>query len=73
MAAVAQVNDYSNQVNDYIVNDSIGKEKKAVGGTYQCESCGADYTAKTVWQKFCPTCSKERKRQVLQAKARRAV
>ena len=75
-----EVNDFANEANDFTiqangftnqVNGFIGKGKKAVGGLYKCESCEAEYAAKTVWQKFCPTCSKERKRQVMQAKARK--
>jgi hypothetical protein len=59
------------EANDYIAND-VGKIKKAVGGIYQCESCGSDYTARTVWQKFCPVCSAERKAGVLKSKAKKA-
>ena len=43
-------------------------EYKAVGGIYQCENCGNDYTAKTTWQKYCPVCSAERKAGVLKSK-----
>ncbi len=62
--------------NDFIGNDLLANDlpnpKKAVGGVYQCLDCGSDYTAKTVWQKYCPSCSQVRKKGVLQAKARRA-
>lgn len=30
--------------------------KKAVGQVYQCVTCGDDFTARTVWQKYCPDC-----------------
>ncbi len=75
-----------NQVNDYIAND-LNKamptkgndldnrnqmpEYKAVGGIYQCENCGNDYTAKTTWQKYCPVCSAERKAGVMKSKFKR--
>lgn len=59
------------QANDYIAND-VDKIKKAVGGIYQCDNCGSDYTARTVWQRFCPTCSAERKAGVLKSKAKKA-
>ncbi len=70
-----------NQVNDYKpmtkeANDYINKpmpEYKAVGGIYQCENCGNDYTAKTTWQKFCPVCSAERKAGVMKSKKRKKV
>jgi hypothetical protein len=51
------------------VNDS-SEGKKKVGTIYHCESCGAEYSARTVWQKYCPTCSSERKRGVLLARSR---
>ena len=58
--------------NGLLANDLLGNHPKAVGGVYQCLECGNDYTAKVTWQKFCPSCSQERKKGVLQAKARRA-
>lgn len=65
-------NDY--QANDYQANDlNKPMTKKAVGGVYQCEECGTDYTARTVWQKFCPTCSAERKAGVLKSKYKQAI
>jgi methionyl-tRNA synthetase len=48
------------------------RTRKSVGGIYQCENCGEDYTAKTVWQKFCKPCSLERRKGVLIAKAGKA-
>lgn len=61
--------------NDYkatsIANDVTTQEnpdKKSVGGVYACISCGTEYKAKTVWQKYCPSCSQERRKGVLKAK-----
>lgn len=51
------------------VNDS--DDKKKVGASYNCESCGSEYNARTVWQKYCPTCSSERKKGVLLAKSKK--
>lgn len=48
--------------------NSIPSERKAVGGVYQCEHCGADYTAKTVWQKFCKKCSEANRKGFLTRK-----
>lgn len=47
-------------------------DKKKVGGTYYCDVCGAEYVAKTVWQKFCKPCSLERKKGVMLAKSGKA-
>jgi hypothetical protein len=52
--------------------ESPAVSKKVVGQDYPCEICGDDYTAKTVWQKHCPTCGAERRRQVKLAKAGKA-
>ncbi|EIJ41843.1 hypothetical protein BegalDRAFT_0936 [Beggiatoa alba B18LD] len=46
-----------------------GNDKKMVGGVYQCEECGTDYKARTVWQKKCPSCSAQTKRNVLARKS----
>jgi hypothetical protein len=54
------------------VNDSSTENKKKVGAIYNCESCGTEYSARTVWQKYCPSCSSERKKGVLLAKSRKA-
>ena len=71
-----QVNDYKamptkgnglNKGND-LDNRNQMPEYKAVGGIYQCENCGNDYTAKTTWQKYCPVCSAERKAGVMKSK-----
>jgi len=43
-------------------------EKKLIGTVYQCVKCGADYNAKTVWQKNCPTCTAKVKSEVLKRK-----
>ena len=77
-----QVNDYiANDFNKAMPKEANGLNKgndldnrkpmpeyKAVGGIYQCENCGNDYTAKTTWQKYCPTCSAERKAGVMKSK-----
>lgn len=77
-----QVNDYiANDLNKAMPKEANGLNKgndldnrkpmpeyKAVGGVYQCENCGNDYTAKTTWQKYCPTCSAERKAGVMKSK-----
>jgi rubrerythrin len=70
------VNDYKKPMtkegNDSIVNESTTDNgKKKVGATYSCENCGTEYSARTVWQKFCPACSSERKKGVLLAKSRK--
>jgi len=36
--------------------DKAKQAKKTVGATYQCVTCGADYQARTTWQKYCPDC-----------------
>jgi rubrerythrin len=36
-----------------------------------CEACGASVKQRTVWQRFCPTCSAERKAGVLRSKSRK--
>jgi rubrerythrin len=43
-------------------------EKKLIGTVYQCVKCGADYNAKTVWQKNCPICTAKVKSEVLKRK-----
>lgn len=43
-------------------------EKKLIGTIYQCVKCGADYNAKTVWQKNCPACTAKVKSEVLKRK-----
>jgi hypothetical protein len=68
-AAVDKGNDFNSIGNGYIAND-LANPKKAVGGVYQCLDCGNDYTAKVTWQKYCPSCSQERKKGVLRAKAK---
>jgi hypothetical protein len=61
----------SNNANRYANEHSRQEnpDKKAVGGVYQCQSCGEDYTAKTVWQKYCPVCSQLNRKRVLKAKS----
>jgi len=51
-------------VGDDAVTNGYQPMVKAVGGVYQCEICGNDYTAKVTWQKHCPDCGAERRRQV---------
>jgi hypothetical protein len=62
------------QVNDskpMPLGNDLGDGKKKVGVAYSCENCGSEYAARTVWQKFCPACSSERKKGVLLAKSRK--
>lgn len=42
--------------------------RKSVGGVYACDACGTEYTAKTVWQRYCPTCSQANRKNVLKRK-----
>ena len=48
--------------------NDLGHVNKQVGGLYQCQDCGADYTAKTTWQKYCPDCGSKRKKGVMLAR-----
>jgi Zn finger protein HypA/HybF involved in hydrogenase expression len=43
--------------------------KKKVGGIYHCEKCNDEYVARTVWQKFCPTCGAKRDKEVRLARS----
>lgn len=49
-----------------IVNDLV---RKKVGQIYNCEKCGSEYQARTVWQKFCPDCGAKRDKEVRLARA----
>lgn len=54
-----------------IANDvslQTDSNRKSVGGVYACDACGAEYTARTVWQRYCPTCSQERRKGILRRK-----
>jgi protein-arginine kinase activator protein McsA len=60
------------QANDLLAND-LNKPMTTKGNGLQliaCESCGVEVKQRTVWQRFCPTCSAERKKGVLRAKAK---
>jgi len=62
------------KASDYIANDVATQnnpDKKSVGGVYACVDCGTKYTAKTVWQKYCPNCSTKRRQGVLKAKGKK--
>lgn len=58
----------TNKANEHTPKQN-NPDKKAVGGVYQCQSCGEDYTAKTVWQKYCPVCSQLNRKRVLKTKS----
>jgi hypothetical protein len=65
----AQARDYKSMTTQG--NDSKPMTTKGNGlQVICCESCGAEVKQRTVWQRFCPTCSAERKRGVLRAKAK---
>jgi hypothetical protein len=72
--AMTKGNDYkpmTTQANDLLANDYKPMTTKANGlQLIACESCGVEVKQRTVWQRFCPTCSAERKKGVLRAKSK---
>ncbi|SEH06699.1 hypothetical protein [Candidatus Venteria ishoeyi] len=70
--ALPVVNDYKPMPNKPMTkgNELSQADKRTVGGTYNCESCGDEFQAKTTWHRFCAACGAERKKGVLRAKAK---